>query len=71
MSIVAIDKPTLISLALAAALPMLPVILLTTPVDEIVHAVLKMLKMLKMLGWWRHAARFDSNDRIAVLFIDR
>jgi len=68
MSIVAIDKPTLISLALAAALPMLPVILLTTPVDEIVHAV---LKMLKMLGWWRHAARFDSNDRIAVLFIDR
>jgi len=43
MGIVPVDKPTLISLALAAALPMLPVVLLTTPVDEIVHAVVKML----------------------------
>jgi len=43
MGIVPIDKPTLITLALAAALPMLPVILLVTPADEIVHAVLKML----------------------------
>jgi hypothetical protein len=43
MGIVPIDKPTLISLALAAALPMVPVILLTTPTDEIIHAVLKML----------------------------
>jgi hypothetical protein len=43
MTIVPVDKPTLFSLALAAVLPMIPVIVLTTPVDEIVHAVLKML----------------------------
>jgi hypothetical protein len=43
MTIVPVDKPTLFSLALAAVLPMIPVILLTTPVDEIVRAVLKML----------------------------
>ncbi len=43
MSIVPVEKSTLISLALAAALPMVPVILLTTPADEIIHAVLKML----------------------------
>jgi len=43
MGIVPIDKPTLVTLALAAALPMLPVVLLVTPADEIVHAVLKML----------------------------
>jgi hypothetical protein len=43
MSIVPIDKPTLISLVLAAALPMIPAILLVTPADEIVSAVLKML----------------------------
>jgi hypothetical protein len=43
MSIVPIDKPTLISLVLAAALPMIPAILLVTPADEVVSAVLKML----------------------------
>ena len=43
MSIVPLNKQMLISLGLAAVLPMVPVILLTTPVDEIVHTVLKML----------------------------
>ena len=43
MGIVPIDKPTLLALALAAALPMLPVILIVTPADEVIHAVLKML----------------------------
>ena len=43
MGIVPIDKASLKTLALAAALPMLPVILLVTPVDEVIHAVLKML----------------------------
>jgi hypothetical protein len=43
MGIVPVDKRTLLALALAAALPMLPVILLVTPADEVIHAVLKML----------------------------
>jgi hypothetical protein len=43
MGIVPVDKPTLVGLALAAALPMLPVILMVTPADEILRAVLKML----------------------------
>jgi hypothetical protein len=43
MGIVPVDKPTLLTLALAAALPMVPVILLVTPADEVIHAVLKML----------------------------
>jgi len=43
MGIVPVDKPTLVALALAAALPMLPVVLLVTPASTIVHAVLKML----------------------------
>ena len=43
MRIVAIDRPTLKTLALAAALPMLPIVLLVTPADAIVHTVLKML----------------------------
>lgn len=43
MNIVPIDKPTLISLAVAGALPVIPVILIFTPADEIVHAVVKML----------------------------
>jgi len=43
MGIVPVDKPTLLALALAAALPMLPVLLLVTPAGTIVHAVLKML----------------------------
>jgi hypothetical protein len=43
MGLVPIDKPTLITLGVAAALPMLPVILYATPADEIVRALLKML----------------------------
>lgn len=43
MRIVPIDKASLKTLALAAALPMLPVILLVTPADQVIHAVLKML----------------------------
>ena len=44
MGLVPIDKPTLVTLALAAALPMLPVVLYATPADEIVRTVLKMLR---------------------------
>jgi hypothetical protein len=43
MRIVPIDKPTLIALAVSAALPMVPVILYATPAAEL-------LRMLKMLG---------------------
>jgi hypothetical protein len=43
MGLVPIDKPTLVALAVAAALPMLPVLLYATPADEIARAVLKML----------------------------
>jgi hypothetical protein len=43
MGIIPIDKPTLVTLALAAALPMVPVVLLATPIDELVRLVLKML----------------------------
>ena len=43
MSVVPIDKPTLISLALAAALPMLPVVVFATPTNELIGAVIKML----------------------------
>ena len=43
MSAVPIDKRTLIGLVVAAALPMLPVILFATPADELIGAVLKML----------------------------
>ena len=43
MGIVPIDKPTLITLAVSAALPMLPVVLYATPTDELLRATLKML----------------------------
>jgi hypothetical protein len=43
MRIVPIDKPTLVVLAVAAALPMAPVVFIATPTDELVRAVLKML----------------------------
>jgi hypothetical protein len=43
MTLVPITKPTLIALAVAAALPMLPVVVLTTPTGQLVHLVLKML----------------------------
>jgi hypothetical protein len=43
MRLVPIDKPTLITLAVSAALPMLPVVLYATPAPELI-------RMLKMLG---------------------
>jgi hypothetical protein len=43
MGLVPIDKPTLIALAISAALPMLPVVLYATPTDELIRAILKML----------------------------
>jgi hypothetical protein len=43
MSLVPIDKRTQGTLALAAALPMVPVVLYATPAEELVRAVLKML----------------------------
>jgi hypothetical protein len=43
MGLVPIDKPTLITLAAAAALPMVPVVLYATPAEELIRAVLKML----------------------------
>jgi hypothetical protein len=43
MQLVPIDKPTLIALAISAALPMVPVVLYATPTDELVRALLKML----------------------------
>ena len=43
MHIAPVDKPTLISLAVAAALPMVPVVVIATPTDQMIRAVLKML----------------------------
>jgi len=43
MGIVPVDKPTLITLVLAAGLPMVPVAFLAIPVDELIRLVLKML----------------------------
>jgi hypothetical protein len=43
MGLVPIDKPTLIILAISAALPMLPVVLYATPTNELIGAILKML----------------------------
>jgi hypothetical protein len=43
MRLVPIDKPTLITLAVAAALPMVPVLLIATPANELIRVVLKML----------------------------
>jgi hypothetical protein len=43
MGLVPIDKPTLITLAISAALPMLPVVLYATPTNELISAMLKML----------------------------
>jgi hypothetical protein len=40
---VPVNKNTLIALALAAALPLVPLIFLVTPADELVRAVMKML----------------------------
>lgn len=43
MGVVPIDKQALAALALAAALPMVPVVVLATPADELLRLVLKML----------------------------
>ena len=43
MGFIPVDKQTLLTLALAAALPMVPIVLATTPADELVRLVLKML----------------------------
>ena len=43
MSVVPIDRRTLVALALAAALPMLPIVVFATPANELIGAVLKML----------------------------
>ena len=43
MGLVPINKPTLVTLAVAAAVPMIPIVLYATPADELVRAVLKML----------------------------
>jgi hypothetical protein len=43
MKVVLIDKRVLLGLALGAILPMVPMILIATPTDELVRAVLKLL----------------------------
>jgi hypothetical protein len=43
MGLVPIDKPTLITLGISAALPMVPVVLYATPTNELIRALLKML----------------------------
>jgi hypothetical protein len=43
MRLVPVTKPTLITLAIAAALPMVPIIVLVTPTAELIHVVVKML----------------------------
>jgi len=43
MRLVPIDKPTLIALAVAAVLPMAPVVLIATPANDLIRAVLKLL----------------------------
>jgi len=43
MAAVPIDKRTLLTLAFAAALPILVVVLIVTPARDVIHAVLKML----------------------------
>jgi hypothetical protein len=43
MRLVPIDKHTLIGLAVAAVLPMVPVLVLGTPADELIRTLLKLL----------------------------
>jgi len=43
MSVAPIDRRTLIGLAIAAVLPMVPVLLIATPVDELIRTVVKLL----------------------------
>ena len=44
MRIVPIDRPTLITLAAAAGLPLVPVLLFVTPANELIADVSKMLR---------------------------
>jgi hypothetical protein len=44
MRLVPINKPTLVALAVAAALPMIPVVVLATPTYELIRVVIKMLR---------------------------
>jgi hypothetical protein len=43
MSFIPIDKPTLIGLAVAAVLPMIPVIVFATPINDLIRLVAKTL----------------------------
>jgi hypothetical protein len=43
IGVVPIDKPAIVTLALAAALPMIPVVLYATPAADVIRVVLKML----------------------------
>jgi hypothetical protein len=43
MKRVPVNKSTLITLAVSAALPMVPLVVLVTPADKLMRAVLKML----------------------------
>jgi hypothetical protein len=43
MSVIPIDKPTLIGLAVAALLPMIPVIIFATPVNDLIRLITKAL----------------------------
>jgi len=43
MRVVPIDKQTLIGLASATVLPMVPVLILGTPVDQVIRTVLQLL----------------------------
>lgn len=43
MSFIPVDKPTLIGLAVAALLPMIPVIVFATPVNDLIRVITKML----------------------------
>jgi hypothetical protein len=43
MRLVPVDRPTLIGLAVAAALPMVPIVLITTPANDLIRDMLKLL----------------------------
>ena len=43
MSFIPVDKPTLIGLAVAAVLPMIPVIIFATPINDLIRLVTKTL----------------------------
>ena len=43
MKVVLIDKKVLLGLAIPVILPMIPLLVLATPTDELIRAVLKLL----------------------------